>query len=69
MKNENKNIEVVIVFMSRKKQTAKKFKKIWQFLYRFHLLLITSKAVPYAFVMCGEMWAEHSGRLFHLNIR
>jgi len=19
--------------------------------------------------MCGEMWAEHSGRLFHLNIR
>jgi len=28
MKNENKNIEVVIVFMSRKKQTAKKFKKI-----------------------------------------
>ena len=30
MKNENKDIEVVIVFMSSKKQTAKKF-KIWQF--------------------------------------
>jgi len=26
MKNENKDIEVVIVFMSSKKQTAKKFK-------------------------------------------
>jgi len=36
---------------------------------RFHLLLITSKAAPYAFVMCGEMRAEHCGRLFHLNIR
>jgi len=32
---------------------------------RFHLLLITSKAVAYAFVICGEMRAEHSGRLFH----
>jgi len=25
--------------------------------------------IPYAFDMCGEMLAEHSGRLFHLNIR
>jgi len=29
------------------------------------LLLITSKAVLYAFFMCGKMWGEHSGHLFH----
>jgi len=32
---------------------------------KFHLLLITSRSVHYAFVICGEMRAEHSGRFFH----
>jgi len=54
--------------LPRKTQTAKKFKKISQFLNRFHLLLITSKAVLYAFVYVSR----DEGRkqwTFHLNIR
>ena len=34
----------------RKNQTEKKVKKIWEFSKRFHLLLTTSNAVPYAII-------------------
>jgi len=50
-----------MVFFVEKNQTAKK-SKIWQFLNSFHVRLITSNAVPYAFVnlvLCVARWGQN----------
>jgi len=59
------------LFLPRKNHTKKNF-KIWQFLkissavnHNKNCLLCTRLFVA----LCGDMGAEHSGRLFHLNIR
>ena len=59
-KRKTKIFRYLLSSLLRKDQTEKKF-KIWQFLNRFHLLLITSKAVHYAFVnlvLCVARWEQ-----------
>jgi len=63
MKKENKIFRLLLSSSPRKNQTEKKFKKIWQFLNRFHPLLFTSKAVPYALVclvLCVAIWGQNT---------
>ena len=52
MKNENKKFRGLLS-SSRKNQKAKKF-NIWQFLNRFHLLLITSHTHSLCVARCGQ---------------
>ena len=62
-KRKTKIFRYLLSSSPRKNQTAKKFKQIWQFFNRFHLLSVTSKVVHYAFVnlvLCVARWGQNT---------